>query len=193
MNPLGAPFTQKELIDSYQMESKWVHDFFSQIQLADFFASSKDVWTPADNLDHLIRSCSPVILGLGLPKLALRMRFGLAKHQSRTLAVVRHEYTNVALAQGGKAGGPYLPDIGEETAETKRNLLSKWQYKSEQFVQKVGEWSESDLDKYAVDHPLLGQMTIREIIFFTLYHNMHHVNDVSRLLQQPEVEWFDRE
>lgn len=33
-------------------------------------------------------------------------------------------------------------------------------------------------------------MTVREILFFTLYHNMHHVNDVQRLLGQPEAEWF---
>ena len=190
MESLGAPFSQKEIVAVYQEEAERVYNFFQLIPVADFFSAPTNVWTPADNLDHLNKSCSPVILALGVPKLALRMRFGLAKHPSRSLATVRHEYTEVALAGGGVAGGPYLPDIGDPSEATKESLLSKWQRKSDQFVQKVGEWSEKDLDKYGVPHPLLGGMTIREIIFFTLYHNMHHVNDVSRLLNKPEVEWF---
>lgn len=54
----------------------------------------------------------------------------------------------------------------------------------------LGKWSDKALDSYLLPHPLLGKMTVREILFFTLYHNLHHVNDVQRLLNQPETEWF---
>jgi hypothetical protein len=29
-------------------------------------------------------------------------------------------------------------------------------------------------------HPLLGKLTVREMLLFTLYHNLHHVQNVAR-------------
>lgn len=31
-----------------------------------------------------------------------------------------------------------------------------------------------ELDKYILPHPLLGKLTIREMMYFTIYHVEHH-------------------
>jgi len=36
------------------------------------------------------------------------------------------------------------------------------------------------LDKFMLPHPLLGKLAVREMLFFTMYHNLHHVNNVRR-------------
>ncbi len=190
MTNLGQPFTQEEIFTAIGEEITAVYEFFSSIAEDDFFAAPPEVWSPADNLVHLIKSCKPVGQGLHAPKLALRIRFGMAEHASRTLAEVRNQYVSVALAGGAKASGPYLPEVTEKTAVERERILSKWQSVGEEVKKGVAKWSEKDLEKYQVQHPLLGDMTVREILFFTLYHNMHHVNDTQRLLGLTESEWF---
>lgn len=37
------------------------------------------------------------------------------------------------------------------------------------------QWSEADLDRVRMPHPILGPLTVREMLFFTLYHDGHHV------------------
>lgn len=43
-------------------------------------------------------------------------------------------------------------------------------------------WSERDLDRIRMPHPILGMLTTREMLFFTLYHNRHHVEAARRRL-----------
>ncbi|MEM7113686.1 MAG: DinB family protein [Chloroflexota bacterium] len=191
MLKLGAPYTKDEIAAAFAAEHTAVHQFFQQIPQDDFFTAPADVWTPADNLFHLTASSNPIVLALRLPKFLIRLRFGKAKHASRSLATVRQEYTGVALAGGGVASGPYVPNITEHSAAKKERILAKWLETGHKIENAVPKWSEKDLDALAVPHPLLGDMTIREILFFTLYHNLHHVRDVQQLLGQPLDEWFE--
>jgi uncharacterized damage-inducible protein DinB len=38
------------------------------------------------------------------------------------------------------------------------------------------------LDRLRLPHPALGKLTVREMLFFTIYHNIHHVENVVRRL-----------
>ena len=40
--------------------------------------------------------------------------------------------------------------------------------------EKVENWKESDLDKYVLPHPLLGKISLREMLYFTDFHILHH-------------------
>lgn len=191
MTQLGSPFTQQEIAATFILEWTAVHTFFAEIDVEQFFSAPEAVWSPAENLVHLIKSCSPVILALNIPKTILRIRFGWANQPSQTLAQVRHTYLNDALANGGKAGGPFVPAVTEDFSDVhKANILAKWQEKGASLQMALSKWTDQALDNYLLPHPLLGKLTVREILFFTLYHNMHHVNDVQRLLNQPVSEWF---
>lgn len=191
MTLLGTPYSQPEIREALAVECGAVHSFFAEVDEDVFFTAPPGVWSPAENLVHLIQSVSPVVRALNLPKAALRLRFGKAKHESRTLAEVRHIYVNKALAGGAVAGGSFLPEVREESVEERARMLVKWQEKGVALVEAVGKWDEKELDELVLPHPLLGDMTVREILFFTLYHNMHHVRDVQRLLDMSEVEWFE--
>lgn len=194
MMQLGQPFTKQEIAAAFVSEYTAVHNFFATIDEGLFFAAPAGVWSPAENLVHLIKSCSPVIMALGLPRTALRIRFGWVNHPTRTLAQVRHTYVHEALANGGQAGGPFIPAVTDDfSAAHQARILAKWQDKGTDLLAALKKWPDKALDNYLLPHPLLGKMTVREILFFTLYHNLHHVNDVQRLLNQPESEWFSPE
>ncbi|MCA9901117.1 MAG: hypothetical protein KC433_23175, partial [Anaerolineales bacterium] len=85
MIQLRSPFNQAEILESWTVGGTAVHDFFAAIETGTFFAAPPGIWSPAENLVHLIKSCSPVIMALNVPKTVLRIRFGWAKDESRTL------------------------------------------------------------------------------------------------------------
>ena len=35
------------------------------------------------------------------------------------------------------------------------------------------------LDRYRLPHPLIGKLTLRELLLWTLYHNAHHVQRIA--------------
>ena len=190
MTNLGNPFSKEEMTSAIELESVAVADFFQAIAQDEFFKAPQGIWTPADNLVHLIKSISPIGRALSVPKTALRLRFGKAKHRSQNLAGVRAAYMTFADAGQAISTPAFEPQVTEHTAAERERILTKWGQKNKALVAGMGSWSEEDLDFYQLPHPLLGNLTVREMLFFTLYHNMHHVNDVCRLLDRPEVEWF---
>ena len=45
----------------------------------------------------------------------------------------------------------------------------------------VSKWSEGDLDLYVIPHPLIGGLTFREILYFTIYHVQHHKKQIDEI------------
>jgi hypothetical protein len=43
-------------------------------------------------------------------------------------------------------------------------------------------WPEAKLDAIQLPHPLLGNLTVREMLFFTLFHQSHHMDVIRRRL-----------
>ena len=187
---LGNPFSKDDIHGALVAETSEVQTFFQAISPDRFFSAPEDIWTPADNLVHLIKSVSPIVLAMSLPKTALRMRFGKAKHESRSFSQVRETYMTFFEKGLAIASPQYEPQVAEKSAAEREKILAKWDKKANQLTEGLAGWSEADLDFYQVPHPLIGLMTIREILLFTAYHNMHHVNDVNQLLGKNKVEWF---
>ena len=56
--------------------------------------------------------------------------------------------------------------------------LGRWRRAGGELRGAVGRWSEDQLDRYQLPHPAMGKMTVREVLFFTVYHNAHHARRV---------------
>ena len=50
-------------------------------------------------------------------------------------------------------------------------------------MQLVHKWSEDDLDLYVIPHPLMGKLTFREILYFTIYHVKHHKKQMDAIVK----------
>lgn len=188
---LGAPHTRDEMVKAFSAEHAAVHQFFDDIPLDRFFVADGDAWSPAQHLVHLWLSSKPIVLLLSLPKLALRLRFGKAAAPRGSLAAVRTEYMRIADAGQAIATGDFVPRVKGTDAAEKARILEKWQDVGQQIEAVLPKWHDDDLDKLGAPHPLIGKMTVRDLLFFTLYHNLHHIRDVQRMFDQPESEWFN--
>lgn len=134
-------------------------------------------WSIAEQMVHLIQSTFPVASALKLPKEKLAM-FGQPEQASRSYEKLKSEYKEV-LKGGAKATGPYIPVINEGT--TKAGILENWNLIKEKYLLRIADWSEEDLDKYVLLHPIMGKFTIREMLFFTILHNYHHLDSIEQL------------
>ena len=75
-------------ISELQRKLKESHVHFigtiNRVDDADFTKSVNQKWTAGQQLDHIIKSVSPVNLALSLPAFVLKMSFGKANRPSRT-------------------------------------------------------------------------------------------------------------
>lgn len=156
--------------------------FWDSIPSERFFAPQGEAWSPCDHVRHLDTSIRAVARGLGMPRLVLFGRFGVSLRPARSFAEVRDLYRAV-LAGGGKASGRYVPTPQEESQKSpaaRHALMERRESTAASLEAAIEGWGERALDRLVLPHPLIGRMTVREMLFFTLYHNAHHVETVAR-------------
>ncbi len=172
---------REDLIAAFEAVHREAAELFAAFSPDDFFRRPEDgVWSPGENAVHLVKSVKAVAGGMGQPKLLLRGMFGTVRG-SESYAEVRDRYLQ-ALAGGAVASGRFVPPATQaDGAERSRSrALAGWKKAGEGLVKAVGKWRESDLDKYRLPHPVLGKITVREMLFFTHYHDLHHLEIVRR-------------
>jgi hypothetical protein len=176
------PMTGAEVV----AELRRVHDesvrYWAGYATAEFFhRPTPDVWSPADQVRHLTKAVRAVTKGFALPRIALRVLFGAARARSRSFAELPRDY-RARLAGGGRAGrfSPRALEAHEVGEETRARLLAEHAAAIDACCSALGEWPERALDRYRIPHPLLGKLTVREMGYFTLYHNVHHVHVAER-------------
>ncbi len=132
--------------------------------------SYNNKWSAAQQLDHIVKSVSPVKLALSLPAFLLKLIFGKANRESRSYDALVARY-HEKLKSGGRASGKFLPPPKTDSVE---NLSAKLKEVVHSLVTKIDSFSEEQLDLLILPHPLLGKLTLREMLYFTIYHVQHH-------------------
>jgi len=156
-----------------------VNNYLKGLSKEEFEFAPPEKWNAGQQLDHLIRSIKPLNLAYALPSFVLKMKFGLANRPSKTYTGLVEKYES-KLAEGGKASGRFIPEPVPH--EAKEKLCSLYKKEKEKLNSKVDRIEEATLDKYILPHPLLGKLTLREMLFFTIHHNRHHLNLMKKYL-----------
>lgn len=144
-----------------------------------FFARQGEAWSPAEHVRHLRKSSAPLALALKLPQFLLRLRFGIRGGPSRSFARIREVYLN-ELA-GGAGAGRFTPEAERppaNPADRRREIMNRWTAVTVDVTGALSGWSESALDRHQLPHPLLGDLSVREMLCFTVYHTAHHLRRV---------------
>jgi hypothetical protein len=149
------------------------NNYIASLNKDQFEATPNGKWSAGQNLDHLILAIKPLQLAYSLPKFALTILFGKTNRPSRTYDELVTKY-KTKLAAGGKASKPFVPPT--INFEKKDELIRKYEEHKQKLISKIEKQSETDLDKYILPHPLLGKVTLREMLYFTIHHNEHHLN-----------------
>ncbi len=146
-----------------------------QLSTEEFSVGKNDKWTAGQQLEHIYLSVKPVGLGFSLPKFLLKLIWGKSNREGRSFDALIERY-QARLENGGKASGPFVPkkvDLkkGQKLKENLKNEVVK-------LCLSIEKLSEADLDYYVLPHPLVGKLTLREMLYFTLYHVKHHEKQI---------------
>ena len=177
---IESPSTREEILQALVRLHRESTDYWNLFSTDEFFCPLGLAWSPSDNVRHLTKSIRTVALTLKLPRVMLRLAFGQAAHPSCSFEEIRRKYQAV-LAAGGQAGrfAP-APKTESDLANWRKRIMATREAAASALISAGGRWSEATLDRYQLPHPLLGKLTVREMLFFTLYHNLHHVQVVER-------------
>jgi hypothetical protein len=100
-----------------------------------------------------------------------RVCAGLAGGPGRTYEALRQEYIE-KLGAGGKAPERYLPE--RVAPEQKPVLCATLAETVKDLCAKIENFTEQELDTLCIPHPLLGNLTMREMLYNAIYHVEHH-------------------
>ncbi len=179
----GYPSTAGEIRAAAQALRREIVQFLASIPTEAFFAPQGQSWSPAWHVRHLTKANFPFARALRLPKMVPRLLFGKASQPSRSFDKLREDY-RARLAAGGQAGrfAPSDKELPSDLVAWRQEIVAIYERSVTDWIAGSQQWPERALDRIRLPHPLLGKLTVREMLFFTLYHNAHHMAIVTRRL-----------
>ncbi len=142
-----------------------------------FNISKENKWTTAENISHLVRATKMTTMAFVLPKFLPVLLYGKPGHASHSYLKIVENYEK-KLEGGAKATGVYVP---KKTNYEKEKLNNKLQAEGENLIRAIAEkWNDEQLDHYQISHPILGLLTVRELAYFTIHHNGHHLETIKK-------------
>jgi hypothetical protein len=141
-----------------------------------FNVSENNKWTPAENLAHLVKATKITSLAFTLPKLVHIILYGKPNRTSHGYNKVVENYLK-KLDAGAVASGAYVP---KRLVYKKDDLTKGLNKEGEKLIMALDKkWNNDQLDQYQISHPILGLLTVRELAYFTIYHNSHHLKAIQ--------------
>ena len=173
------PYTGRELADALADLEQEGSNFLASLADTSFFAPQGKSWSPAEHIRHLRKSAAPVARALRIPVWILRLRFGRPEGASRPYDEVKATYL-AALRAGGQAGrfAPSSEPPATDPVARRAEIMAAWHDANAALGRELQRWTEVNLDRACLPHPLIGRLTVREMIEFTLYHTAHHLNRI---------------
>ena len=162
----------QQLTEGFSMVENTLHKADDAI----FYQRKDNKWSIAENCKHLSLSVKPLNMAFSLPNFAL-LFFGKLNRPAKNYDEIV-EWYHQKLAEGATATSQFIPEnISVENA--KQTLIQELKKTNEVFLKKVNDFEENDLDKYLIPHPVLGKLTIREMLYFTICHTLHHLKAIN--------------
>jgi uncharacterized damage-inducible protein DinB len=178
-------YNKSELITALETQKLEFQSFLSSIPNKQFFDGSSEKWSIAHHLKHITSVINRIATGLLNPG-ALPKREPATP--SRDFATMHQTYLETLRNTPSET----LRQLGSRvTLEERQDLDAYKTQMISSFADAVGNFNaalegfdEASLEQLGMPHPLLGIISTREMVFFTVFHNTHHQNGIKKLLGQ---------
>lgn len=156
-------------------------NYINRLTIDEYSFHDQQKWTAAQQLEHIVLCVKPLVQVFSMDKVAIEKTFGKTDNKSRSYDEVLAEYTS-QLEQGGKAPERYLS--GSTLPGEKQNLMETLLQNIETLSSRIELFTEVELDSLQIPHPLLGSLTLREMLYNAIYHVQHHHQQAQRNLEK---------
>lgn len=159
--------------------------WFGALPMDDLFRRAAGAWAPLDDLRHLVRVNAALVKGLGFPGPVLRVRFGRPARKAWSYERLAVLY-DALLSTGVRSPAPFEPRSGvvAEREAYRQRVLEQWRSVNSELLERVGRLTERRADRTSLPHPGLGLLSVREMLFFTIHHDLHHLEVAKRRVRE---------
>ena len=138
-------------------------------------------WSALENVQHITKGVAAYGGYVRMDADQIAARFGTINRQPlsyQDLMALYHEKLN----QGAVSTERFLPDsdrplVLEEERNRTRPVL-------DDTIAALRGWNHQNLDRLVCPHPVLGALTAREMLFFTIFHAQHHTRAIQRIVER---------
>ena len=169
----------QKIIAELRQKHQHFMEFIDSLSQEEFETNVRGKWSAGQQMEHILKSVLPLARALE-NKAFIINKFGESNRDSVHYDVLIHQYKE-KLAQGGKATSQFLPESVKW--DKKKDIMSQLVEQIEKIAVAIPEYSEDELDTLQLPHPLLGLLTIREMLYFTNYHVHHHKRQTSECVK----------
>lgn len=155
-------------------------DFMNSLSKEDYHFSANEKWSAGEQLAHIVLSLKPMVSVFQMEKTVLAEKFGKSEGLKRPYDEIIGLYFD-KLKNGLKAPDRFNPRL--QNQENRDTLCEKVSQMVQTLSSRIEKFSEEELDDLALPHPLIGVLSLREMLFHTIYHAQHHQNLASKALK----------
>lgn len=169
--------TKQELIERFYRNHQQLIDYVNSLPDNEFLYSYNGKWTAGQQLSHAYLCVVPLSKILA-SKEAIVRKFGKIDRAVWNYDMVIENYIKTSL----KAPERFLPE--QINLEQKTNITADFQEILPIIQRLLNEFTEEELDTLVLPHPLLGNLTIREMFYLMTYHPIHHLKQIQQTFRQ---------
>ncbi len=167
--------TKVEIIDTLNQKHQILYEWLKSHPDQKWAKGPENKWNTGEHIVHLIQSENALNKALWLPKFYLKYKFGTNNRDNRTYLQIVKKYQDKLTANPGVVAN-ISRNMPKMKPTNKNSYISELNKEKTKLIKKVRKWTDHDLDTYLLPHPLMGRMTIREIVIWKTYHTEHHYN-----------------
>lgn len=182
------PATREEIVAELARLGAEVERIAASFDTRAFFAAQHEDgsvrWSPAEQVRHLTRSTYPLARAFLMPRFALLLRFGVTFRRPGSYAELSARYEK--LLESRPQAGRFAPSPDDARDDARRaEVMARFRDAISRLSAAVETWPERALDRYRLPHPLLGRLSAREMLWFTVFHTAHHGGQMARRAATP--------
>lgn len=145
-----------------------------------FCDAPKDKWTAIQHLKHIHLSILPLIRLLSDKPRFIAKSLGMSDHSSRSFDAITQWFKS-QIKTGMLSPPRYVPEA--ITFEERDIEVIAFNKSVDDLVAVIDLYTDTELEMYLIPHPILGNLTIREMMYFMDFHASHHMDHISNLEQ----------
>lgn len=164
---------KKEIVDLLEEKHKVLLEWIENQPKEIWEKGPEGKWTTGQQIQHLADSLQLLNNALSYPRFFLKYKFGLCNRDSKSYEEIAKKYQEKLIVYKDKAA-IFNKKLKKPTQKNRERLLNRLQIQNKKLQYKVRKVSDLNLDSLVIPHPLMGKLTIREIIMWTAHHTEHH-------------------
>ena len=164
---------KKDIADLLEQKHQQLFDWINNQPNENWEKGSEGKWTMGQHILHLVNSLQLLNNALSYPRFFLKYKFGVSNREGRDYETVAKKYQQ-KLSENQDRARVFNQKLKTPTLAEKEHLLTRFQIQQKKLQYKTRKISDKNLDTLVIPHPLMGKMTVREIIMWTAHHTEHH-------------------